>query len=141
MARGHDHEAELAAIRPFIREQHPVLVGVGAGADLLRKAGFTPDVIVVDALAEDADLPAAKTLRAARDVVVRIDRGAHRDALDQLERVGVRPLRFESAATPEDAGLLLADAARRRGDRRRRDAARPSTTSWTGSAPAWPAPT
>jgi uncharacterized membrane-anchored protein len=43
--------------------------------------------------------------------VVRLDRGSHRDDLDQLERMGVRPLRFESAATPEDAGLILADAA------------------------------
>ncbi len=34
-----------------------------------------------------------------------------RAAVEQLERIGVRPLRFESAATPEDAALLLADAA------------------------------
>lgn len=106
VVHGHDAERELAAIRPFLREQHPVLIGVGAGAELLRAAGHRPDVIVV----ED-ELPPAKTLRAANDVVVRIDRGSHRDDLDQLERMGVRPLRFESAATPEDAGLILADAA------------------------------
>lgn len=103
---GHDAERELAAIRPFLREQHPVLIGVGSGAELLRAAGHRPDVIVI----ED-ELPPAKALRAARDVVVRTDRGAHRDDLDQLERMGVRPLRFESAATPEDAGLIIADAA------------------------------
>ena len=108
---GHDAERELAAIRPFLREQHPVLIGVGAGAELLRAAGFSPDVLVLDSRDEDAGLPPATTLRAARDVVVRIDRGSHRDGLDQLERMGVRPLRFESAATPEDAGLILADAA------------------------------
>ena len=42
---------------------------------------------------------------------MRIDRGAGQTSFDQLERLGVRPLRFESAATPEDAALLLADAA------------------------------
>ncbi|GAA4363699.1 putative cytokinetic ring protein SteA [Nocardioides caricicola] len=103
---GQDAERELAAIRPFVREQHPVLIGVGAGADLLRAAGHRPDVIVVE-----GELPPAKALRAARDVVVRMDRGSHRDDLEQLERMGIRPLRFESAATPEDAGLIIADAA------------------------------
>jgi uncharacterized membrane-anchored protein len=44
-------------------------------------------------------------------VVVRLDRGAGRTAVEQLERMGVRPLRFESGATPEDAALILADAA------------------------------
>src|SRR4029079_12840682 len=108
---GHDAERELAAIRPLLREQHPVLIGVGAGVELLRAAGFTPEVLVLDAGDEDAELPSATTLRAAQDVVVRVDRGSHRDAPPQLERMGVRPLRFESAATAEDAGLILADAA------------------------------
>lgn len=111
VVRGHDYERELAAIRPFLREQDPVLIGVGGGAEVLRAAGHRPDVVVLDAHADDAELPTAKTLRAARDVVVRTDRGAGKSALDQLERVGVRALRFESAATPEDAGLILADAA------------------------------
>ena len=106
VADGRDAERELAAIRPFLREQHPVLIGVGAGVELLRAAGHRPDVIVV----ED-ELPPAKALRSAHDVVVRIDRGSHRDDIDQLERMGIRPLRFESGATPEDAGLILADAA------------------------------
>lgn len=111
VVRGHEHEQELAQIRPFLREQHPVLIGVGAGAEVLRAAGFKPDVVVLDARAEDAELPSAKILRAARDVVVCTDRGADRSQTESLERLGVRPRRFESAATPEDAGLILADAA------------------------------
>lgn len=110
VVRGAEHEQELARIKPFLREQHPVLVGVGAGAEVLRAAGFKPDVVVVDARAEDADLPSAKTFRSARDVVVRVDRGADRSQVDSIERLGVRPKRFESTATPEDAGLILADA-------------------------------
>ena len=45
------------------------------------------------------------------DVVVRTDPGTGRTAVEQLERLGLRPVRFESAATPEDAALILADAA------------------------------
>jgi uncharacterized membrane-anchored protein len=109
VVRGHEFESELERIQVFVREQHPVLIGVGRGADVLRAAGLRPDVVVVDATADESEMPHVKTLRAARDVVVRLDRGAGRSAVDQLERMGVRPLRFESGATPEDAALILAD--------------------------------
>jgi uncharacterized membrane-anchored protein len=110
VVQGHEYVAELAAIRPYIREQQPVLIGVERGADTLREAGLRPDIVIVDARAEDAEQPSAKTLRAARDVVVRVDRGAERTPTDQLERLGVRPLRLETGATSEDAALILADA-------------------------------
>lgn len=108
VVRSHGWEEELRGIKPFVREQRPVLVGVDAGADALARAGHRPDVVVVSAGSED--LPAAAVLRKARDVVVLVDRGAGRTALDQLERLGVRPLRFETSATTEDAALLLASA-------------------------------
>ena len=72
---GHEHEAELAAIRSFLREQEPVLVGVERGAEALRAAGYRPDIVVLDARVDEADRPSVKTLRSARDVVVRVDRG------------------------------------------------------------------
>jgi uncharacterized membrane-anchored protein len=111
VVRGHDHERELARIGRFLREQHPVLIGVGGGAEALRAVGLAPDVVVLDARSEDTEVPSAKTLKGARDVVVRIDRGAVRAPVDSLERLGVRPLVFESGATPEDAALILADTA------------------------------
>ena len=110
VVRGHEYAAELAAIRPFLKEQQPVLIGVERGADALREAGFRPDIVLMNSRAEDGEQPSAKTLRAARDVVVRVDRGADRATTEQLERLGVRPLRLETAATCEDAALILADA-------------------------------
>ena len=110
VVRGHEFAAELAAIRPYLREQEPVLIGVERGADALVEAGYRPDIVVLAGGEDDAERPSAKTLRAARDVVVRVDRGGDRSSTDALERLGVRPLRLESAATPEDAALILADA-------------------------------
>lgn len=110
VVQGHDWESELAGIRPYIREQHPVLIGVDAGGDALRRAGHTPDIVVVSD-ARDADLPALETLRRATDVVVLVERGANRAATERFDRLGVRPLRFESGATAEDAALILADSA------------------------------
>jgi uncharacterized membrane-anchored protein len=106
---GHEHRAELAAIKHFVSEQRPVLVGVDRGADALLAAGHTPDVVVLGDSLDDADRPSAKALRAARDIVVRVDRGG-RAHTDQLERIGVRPVHLESAATTEDVALLLAHA-------------------------------
>ncbi|MCW2765637.1 MAG: hypothetical protein JWO11_1596 [Nocardioides sp.] len=110
VVRGNDYEAELRAIDPFLREQHPVLIAVEQAADALRNAGLRPDIVIVDGRAEGADLPSTKALKAARDVVVRVERGAGSPALEQLDRIGIRPLRFESSATCEDAALIIADA-------------------------------
>lgn len=110
VVRGHDVEAELRSIQPFLREQQPVLIAVEGAAEMLRAAGHRPDVVIVNGAAETAETPPAKVLKAARDVVVRLERGGGRDAIEQLDRIGIRPLRFESSASCEDAALILADA-------------------------------
>ena len=108
--------ARLRGMAAYLREQRPVLVAVGAGVDVLRAAGLKPDVLVIDLPAgaragDAADLPPAALLRAARDVVVRCERGGGRDVIEQLYRIGVRGLRVETSLAAEDAALLLADAA------------------------------
>jgi hypothetical protein len=78
--RSHGWEQELRGIKPFVREQRPVLVGVDRGADALASAGHRPDVVVVTGGSDD--LPAAAVLRRARDVVVLVERGAPRSATE-----------------------------------------------------------
>ncbi|MBE7324242.1 hypothetical protein IEQ44_06220 [Nocardioides sp. Y6] len=107
---GRDFLQELREIRGFIREQRPVLVGVDRGAEALREAGLRPDVVVVSADAGDDELPSPRTLKTARDVVLRVDRGSTRAAGERFSRWGVTPLLLESTATTEDAALILADA-------------------------------
>ena len=112
---------ELAALRPFLREQQPVLIGVGAGADAARaRPASRPTSSCVDARRRRRRCPSADdAARAPRDVVVRADRGAHRGApSSQLERLGVRPLRCRvrrrpprtprcCSPTPRDAALIV----------------------------------
>ena len=107
---GNELAVRLRSVRAFIKERRPVLIGVDGGAEALRKAGHSPDVVVVGGGADSADLPSRSTLRDARDVVVRVERGDRRP-VDQLERIGVRAARVETGATTEDVGLLLAFAA------------------------------
>jgi uncharacterized membrane-anchored protein len=106
---GADVVAELRAIRRFVAEQRPVLVGVDRGADALVAAGLTPDIVVVDAHGEDRNRAKGAVLKSAREVVVRLERGAPMP-VETFERMGVRPLRLETSATAEDAALLLAHA-------------------------------
>ena len=104
--RSHGWEEELRGIKPFVREQRPVLIGVDHGADALASAGHRPDIVVVTGGTDDQ--PSASVLRKAKDVVVLVERGAPRSVTEQFERMGIRPLRFETTATSEDAALLLA---------------------------------
>lgn len=105
---GPGHLEELRDIKPYLREQEPVLIAVGKVADELRERGHRPHVIVLDA-GDEADRPSATTLKAAVDVIIRTEPGRPAGE-ESLERLGVRPLVLSTAATVEDAALLLADA-------------------------------
>ncbi|MHB0938058.1 MAG: putative cytokinetic ring protein SteA [Armatimonadota bacterium] len=48
VVRGEGARQDLAAIRGYIRDRKPVLIGVDGGADLLIEQGFTPDIIFGD---------------------------------------------------------------------------------------------
>ena len=108
IAPGADLDADLAEVRAFVREQHPAVIAVGTAADAARAAGLRPDVVVVDATDEQ---PSAAVLKAARDVVLHADGGAGTGLQEQLERLGVRPVRCATSLAPEDAALVVADAA------------------------------
>jgi len=107
---GPELRAELKVLERYLNEQHPVLVGVDAGADALLAAGRKPDVVVLSSplVAEAEDRVSAKVLRGAKDVVVLVDRGAGKTPMESLERLGVRPHLFETGANAEDAALMLA---------------------------------
>jgi uncharacterized membrane-anchored protein len=110
VVRGHDWEKELAGLKAFLTEQKPVLIGVDQGADALRAAGHQPDIVVASVDADE--LPSLEVLRKATDVVALVERGATRAATERLDRSGIRPSRFETGATAEDAALVLADTGR-----------------------------
>lgn len=105
------HQDQLVGLKAFIREQKPVLIGVEQGADALVAKGYRPDVVVLDGRRPAADSVSASAVRVAKDVVVGVDRGGHESSGDQLDRWGIRPLRFETSATAEDVALLLAHGA------------------------------
>ena len=106
VARGYDYLDDLAALRPYIRDHRPVLVGVDGGADALLEVGLRPDLIVgeLDAVTDQA-------LTSGAEVVLHADRDGRAPGLERVRDLGVPAVLFPAAGTSEDVALLLADAA------------------------------
>jgi uncharacterized membrane-anchored protein len=117
VVHGYDYREDLRRLRDFIREQHPVLVGVDSGADALKAAGHKPDIVVVgrDGLgqggsaADNSGAVSDEALRDAREVVLHADRSGRAVGGDRLRRLGVRHQTLTASGTSEDVALLLAD--------------------------------
>ena len=65
VVRGYDYRSDLAALRPYISEYRPLLMGVDGGADALIEAGYQPDMII-----GDMDSCSDETLRSGAELVV-----------------------------------------------------------------------
>ncbi len=104
VVRGYDYKEDLAALRPYIREYRPLLVGVDGGADALRDAGYTPDLIV-----GDMDSVSDDVLRCGAEVVVHAYADGRAPGLSRVQDLGVEAVTFPAAGTSEDVALLLAD--------------------------------
>ncbi len=100
-----DTRTELKALKKYISDYRPVLIGVDAGADALRAAGHKPHLIV-----GNPDEIDDSTLRGGAEVVIPAQSDGHAPGLERLQDVGVGALTFPSVGTSEDLALLLADA-------------------------------
>lgn len=94
---------DLLVIAEFIRERKPVLIGVDGGADILRKAGFSPDLIV-----GDMDSVSDAALRGGAELVVHAYGNGNAPGLDRLVRLGLYAQAMRTPGTSEDMALLLA---------------------------------
>lgn len=104
VANGFEHKTDLKALKHYIREFHPVLVGINGGADALLAAGYKPDVVV-----GDLDDIGEKALRAAGEVVAHADFQGRVPGLARVQDLGIETVLFATSGTSEDAAMLLAD--------------------------------
>jgi uncharacterized membrane-anchored protein len=103
VVRGYDYREDLRALRPYIREMKPVLVGVDGGADAIIEAGFWPHVIVgdMDSVTDDA-------LRSGAELLVHAYPDGRAPGMERLDDLGLAGTPWPLAATSEDLALLLA---------------------------------
>jgi len=100
-----DNKAQLKSLKKYISDYRPVLVGVDGGADALREAGYTPDLIIGNPESIDSE-----TLRCGAEVVIPAHTDGHAPGLERLQDLAVGAVTFPATGTTEDLALLLVDA-------------------------------
>jgi uncharacterized membrane-anchored protein len=103
VVRGHDYRSDLAALRPYIRQYQPVLIGVDGGADALLEHGLQPDVII-----GDFDSVSAKGLACGAELVHHVHPDGRAPGRENLLEWGVEYHEFVAEGTSEDVAMLLA---------------------------------
>ncbi len=104
VARGPGHKHDLRIVRGYIRNFKPVLIGVDGGADALREAGYTPDVIV-----GDMDSVTDETLSCGAELVIHAyPSSGDAPGAERAERLGLPYHSVPALGISEDVALLLA---------------------------------
>ncbi len=102
--RGKGYREDLWAIKTYLREKKPILVGVDGGGDALLECGFSPDLII-----GDMDSVTDEALSRSREVIVHgYCDGRGIPGRERLERLGINYKIFSAPGTSEDIALLLA---------------------------------
>ena len=106
VVRGYSYKQDLMALRPYIRDYKPVIIGVDGGADAVMEAGLKPDMIV-----GDMDSVSDKALGSGAEIVVHAYRDGRAPGLARMERLGAEHKVFAATGTSEDIAMLMADGA------------------------------
>ena len=91
------------ALRPYIAEYRPVLIGVDGGADALVDIGMKPDIVI-----GDFDSVSERALHKAADLVHHVHPDGRASGREELAEFGVEYEEFVVEGTSEDAAMLLA---------------------------------
>lgn len=103
VVRGVDHQRDLKALKTYIRDEKPLLVGVDGGADALVAEGHQPDMIV-----GDMDSAADSVLTCGAELVVHAYTDGRAPGRERLEDLDVPYKIVAAAGTSEDIAMLMA---------------------------------
>lgn len=112
VVRGYDYREDLAALRGYIRDIRPVLVGVDGGADALLDEGYRPDLIIGDMdSVSDRALLLGRPRRGSRrptELILHAYSDGRAPGRERLEALGVPYKPVKAVGTSEDLAFLLA---------------------------------
>lgn len=103
VVRGANYTADLRAIRSYIRDYQPVLIGVDGGADALLQNHLVPDLIV-----GDMDSVSDRALCSGAELIVHAYPNGEAPGLPRLKKLGLNAHVIPSIGTSEDVAMLLA---------------------------------
>jgi uncharacterized membrane-anchored protein len=103
VVRGPDHLKDFRALKAYIRDVRPVLVGVDGGANTILHEGFKPDIVLgdMDSAGEDA-------LRCGAELIVHAYPDGGAPGAERLTALGLDHLVVPAPGTSEDVAMLLA---------------------------------
>jgi uncharacterized membrane-anchored protein len=116
VVRGYQFKEDLAVLGSYIRDIHPVLLGVDGGADALIEAGYTPDLILgdMDSVSDQAlalALPHGRRWfrrRRPTELLLHAYQDGRAPGRARLDALGVPYRVIVAAGTSEDVAFLLA---------------------------------
>jgi uncharacterized membrane-anchored protein len=103
VVRGTTYRRDLQALRAYIEDTKPVLVGVDGGADAILEEGFEPDVVL-----GDMDSASDSALGGGAELIVHAYRDGQAPGRERLKRLGLAYLVVPAVGTSEDVAMLLA---------------------------------
>lgn len=103
VVRGYHYREDLAALRAYIREVRPVLIGVDGGADALLEEGYQPDVIL-----GDMDSASERALKSGAEIVVHAYPNGYAPGTRRLTALGLAHKTLTASGTSEDVAFILA---------------------------------
>ncbi len=103
VVRGYDYRQDLKALKPYIREMKPILVGVDGGADALLEVGYEPHMIV-----GDMDSVTDAALRCGAELIVHGYADGRAPGKSRLDDLEVESSIFHYPGTSEDIAMLIA---------------------------------
>jgi uncharacterized membrane-anchored protein len=103
VVRGTTYRRDLQALRAYIEDTRPVLVGVDGGADAILEEGFAPDVVL-----GDMDSASDAVLASGAELLVHAYQDGRAPGVERLERLGLEFVVVPAAGTSQDVAMLLA---------------------------------
>ena len=103
VVRGPNYKSDLRALRAYIRDVRPILIGVDGGADAIREAGYRPDMIL-----GDMDSVTDETLKSGPEVVVHAYADGRAPGAERMVGLGVDHIALPFVGTSQDVAMLMA---------------------------------
>ena len=105
VVRGYDYRQDLAALRTYLREVRPFIIGVDGGADALLEAGWTPDLVF-----GDMDSVSHRGLFAAEHVLVHAYPSGEAPGMERVRAAGIKDAKtIPAPGLSEDVAILIAE--------------------------------
>lgn len=103
VVRGNNYREDLLAVRSYIDDYRPVLIGVDGGADALIEYGLSPDLII-----GDMDSVSDKSLKSGAEIIVHAYPDGRAPGLERVHKIGIDSKVIASVGTSEDIAMLMA---------------------------------